>query len=35
VREIKGLRAVFVEVDGENVPIAEMDESKIATLASR
>ena len=34
VREIKGLRAVFVEVDGEDVPIDEMDESKIATLAS-
>jgi hypothetical protein len=34
VREIKGLRAAFVEVDGENVPIDEMDESRIATLTS-
>jgi hypothetical protein len=34
VREIKGLRTAFVEVDGENVPIDEMHESRIATLAS-
>ena len=34
VRGIRGLKAAFVEVDGENVPIEAMDEGHIATLVS-
>jgi hypothetical protein len=32
VHEMKGLRAAFVEVDGEKVPIDELDEGKIGKI---